>query len=123
MGLTLLVVIVLANVVGSISLRVSGIPFAMVTLAFAQAGSVIVGRNPDGTTGGDEGLTLRTDNLPDFLVGVVNTRNLYWLALAVARCRVHHGHVGAVLPRRARRRGGPRERTPGPGARACSRTW
>lgn len=83
MGLTLLVVIVLAHVVGSISLRVSGIPFAMVTLAFAQAGSVIVGRNPDGRTGGDEGLTLRTDNLPDFLVGVANTRNLYWLALAV----------------------------------------
>lgn len=83
MGLTLLVVIVLAHLVGSISLRVSGIPFAMVTLAFAQAGSVIVGRNPDGTTGGDEGLTLRTDNLPDFLVGVVNTRNLYWIALAV----------------------------------------
>ena len=83
MGLTLLIVIVLAHVVGSISLRVSGIPFAMVTLAFAQAGSVIVGRNPDGTTGGDEGLTLRTENLPDFLVGVVNTRNLYWLALAV----------------------------------------
>ncbi|KQN86122.1 branched-chain amino acid ABC transporter permease [Arthrobacter sp. Leaf69] len=83
MGLTLLVVIVLAHVVGSISLRVSGIPFAMVTLAFAQAGSVIVGRNPDGTTGGDEGLSLRTDNLPDFLVGVANTRNLYWLALAV----------------------------------------
>ncbi|XTR53452.1 branched-chain amino acid ABC transporter permease [Pseudarthrobacter sp. So.54] len=83
MGLTLLLVIVLAHVVGSISLRVSGIPFAMVTLAFAQAGSVIVGRNPNGTTGGDEGLTLRTDNLPDFLVGVVNTRNLYWLALAV----------------------------------------
>ncbi len=83
MGLTLLIVIVLAHVVGSISLRVSGIPFAMVTLAFAQAGSVIVGRNPEGATGGDEGLTLRTENLPDFLVGVVNTRNLYWLALAV----------------------------------------
>jgi branched-chain amino acid transport system permease protein len=83
MGLTLLVVIVLAHVVGSISLRVSSIPFAMVTLAFAQAGSVVVGRNPEGVTGGDEGLTLRTDNLPAFLVGVVNTRNLYWLALAV----------------------------------------
>ncbi|AXJ10605.1 branched-chain amino acid ABC transporter permease [Arthrobacter sp. PM3] len=83
MGLTLLIVVVLAHVVGSISLRVSGIPFAMVTLAFAQAGSVIVGRNPEGRTGGDEGLTLRTDNLPEFLVGVVNTPNLYWLALAV----------------------------------------
>ena len=83
MGLTLLVVIVLAHVVGSISLRVSGIPFAMVTLAFAQAGSRAGGPQPGRATGGDEGLTLRTDNLPDFLVGVVNTRNLYWLALAV----------------------------------------
>ncbi|MCG2622673.1 branched-chain amino acid ABC transporter permease [Arthrobacter sp. I2-34] len=82
MGLTLLVVVILAHVVGSISLRVGGIPFAMVTLAFAQAGSVMVRRNPGGTTGGEEGLALDTANLPDFLVGVANTRNLYWLALA-----------------------------------------
>ncbi|MFD1211026.1 branched-chain amino acid ABC transporter permease [Arthrobacter sp. GCM10027362] len=82
MGLTLLVVVVLAHVVGSISLRVGGIPFAMVTLAFAQAGSVLVRRNPGGTTGGEEGLALETANLPAFLVGVANTRNLYWLALA-----------------------------------------
>lgn len=53
----------------------------MVTLAFAQAGSVIVRRDPGGATGGEEGLALATDNLPDFLIGVVNTRNLYWLAL------------------------------------------
>ncbi|EMY34752.1 inner-membrane translocator [Arthrobacter crystallopoietes BAB-32] len=83
MGLTLLLVIVLAHVVGAVSLRVAGIPFAMVTLAFAEAGSVLVGRNPGGASGGEEGLALATDNLPDFLVGVVNTRNLYWLALAV----------------------------------------
>ena len=83
MGLTLLVVIVLAHVVGAVSLRVAGIPFAMVTLAFAEAGSVLVGRNPGGASGGEEGLALATGSLPDFLVGVVNTRNLYWLALVV----------------------------------------
>ncbi|WP_369044843.1 branched-chain amino acid ABC transporter permease [Sinomonas sp. P10A9] len=80
--LALVSAIVLALAVGSISLRVAGIPFAMVTLAFAQAGSVLVRRNPGQATGGDEGLALSTDNLPDALVGVVNTRNLYWLALA-----------------------------------------
>ncbi|MGY3567047.1 branched-chain amino acid ABC transporter permease [Sinomonas sp. RB5] len=80
--LALVLAIALALAVGSISLRVGGIPFAMVTLAFAQAGSVLVRRNPGGATGGDEGLGLSTEHLPDALVGVVNTRNLYWLALA-----------------------------------------
>ncbi|WP_289025082.1 branched-chain amino acid ABC transporter permease [uncultured Cellulosimicrobium sp.] len=75
--------IVLAHVVGAVSLRVTGISFAMVTLAFAQAGNVLVRRNPGGTTGGEEGLALATRNVPDAFVGVLNTRNLYWLALAV----------------------------------------
>ena len=75
--------IVIAHVIGAISLRVSGISFAMVTLAFAQAGNVIVRRNPDRATGGEEGLALNTSGVPDALIGVVNTRNLYWLALAV----------------------------------------
>ena len=50
---------------GAISLRVSGIAFAMVTLAFAQAGTVLVQKNPDGLTGGEEGLGLNSDALPD----------------------------------------------------------
>ena len=75
--------IALSHVIGAISLRVSGISFAMVTLAFAEAGNVLVRRNPGRTTGGDEGLALNTKNVPDLLVGVVNTRWLYWLALAV----------------------------------------
>lgn len=82
MGITLAGVIVLSLVTGSIALRVSGIPFAMVTLAFAQAGSVMVRRNPGGVTGGEEGLSLNTQNIPAFLVGVDNTRNVYWMALA-----------------------------------------
>ena len=82
MGLTLAGVIVAAYLIGALSLRVTGISFAMVTLAFAQAGNVLVRRNP-AITGGDEGLRLATENVPDFLVGVVNTRNLYWLALAL----------------------------------------
>ena len=73
---------VIAVVTGAVSMRVSGIPFAMVTLAFAQAGSVLVRRNSQ-VTGGEEGLSLDTSQVPDGLVGVVNTRNLYWLTLAV----------------------------------------
>ncbi|GAA1448332.1 hypothetical protein GCM10009641_76130 [Mycobacterium cookii] len=104
-GLTLLAAGVIAVVTGAVSLRVTGIPFAMVTLAFAQAGSVLVRRNPGGLTGGEEGLSLATEHVPDALVGVVHTRNLYWAALAVVvvaylvvlwmdRSRV--GHVAAA---------------------------
>jgi branched-chain amino acid transport system permease protein len=85
---TLLVVAVVAILVplvlGAISLRVGGIAFAMVTLAFAQAGQVLVQKNPNGLTGGEEGLGLDFDPIPDALVGVLNTKNLYWLALAYA---------------------------------------
>ena len=73
-----------AVAVGAISLRVTGISFAMVTLAFAQAGSTLVYRNLGGYTGGEEGLGLSTAKLPDRLVGVANTQNLYWVALAIA---------------------------------------
>jgi branched-chain amino acid transport system permease protein len=82
MGLTLAGVIVAAYLIGALSLRVTGISFAMVTLAFAQAGNVLVRRNP-AITGGEEGLRLATDNVPDVLIGVLNTRNLYWVALAL----------------------------------------
>lgn len=72
----------IAAFTGAISMRVSGIPFAMVTLAFAQAGSVLVRRNQD-VTGGEEGLRLPVDQVPSWLVGVSNTRNLYWVTLCV----------------------------------------
>lgn len=81
--ITMVLGTVLAVFVGSLSLRVTGISFAMVTLAFAQAGSVLVRRNTGGLTGGDEGLSLDVSHVPDALVGVFNTKNLYWLALAV----------------------------------------
>lgn len=75
--------VVLAHLVGAISLRVSGVSFAMVTLAFAQAGNVVARRDIGGWSGGEEGVGLRTENVPDWLVGVTDTRNVYWLALAV----------------------------------------
>ncbi|MFC4714921.1 branched-chain amino acid ABC transporter permease [Glutamicibacter sp. BW77] len=81
MGLTLVVALVLSTLTGMVALRVTGIPFAMVTLAFAQAGSVLVRRNPGGATGGEEGVSPDTAGIPDFLIGVANTRNLYWLSL------------------------------------------
>jgi len=74
--------IVLPFVLGAVSLRVGGIAFAMVTLAFAQAGSILVLENPGRLTGGEEGLGLDVTNLPSFLIGVVNTQYLYWIALA-----------------------------------------
>lgn len=69
--------------VGALSLRVKGIAFAMVTLAFAQAASVLVMLNPHDLTGGEEGLGLDSTRIPQTLVGVVNTRYLYWLALVL----------------------------------------
>jgi branched-chain amino acid transport system permease protein len=82
MGVVLVATLVIAYLLGALSLRVSGIAFAMVTLAFAQAGSVWVRRTPE-ITGGEEGLSLATANVPDFLIGVLNTRNMYWIALAL----------------------------------------
>jgi branched-chain amino acid transport system permease protein len=79
---TLGVAFVLSVVLGSVSLRVSGIAFAMVTLAFAQAGAVLALKDPHHWTHGEEGLGADYTKLPQAFVGIVNTKNLYWLALA-----------------------------------------
>ncbi|MDI2125508.1 branched-chain amino acid ABC transporter permease [Yinghuangia seranimata] len=73
---------VLSVLLGAVSLRVTGIGFAMVTLAFAQAGAILVQRNPGGVTGGEEGRAAPSDLLPGSLIGIENTPNLYWIALA-----------------------------------------
>ncbi|MGY1726047.1 branched-chain amino acid ABC transporter permease [Geodermatophilus sp. SYSU D01062] len=82
LALTTVVGIALPLLVGGVALRVSGIAFSMVTLAMAQVGSIVVLRDPGGLTGGEEGLALDRSNVPDAFVGVLNTVNLYWLALA-----------------------------------------
>lgn len=74
---------VLAAALGAVALRTGGIAFAMVTLAFAQVGAITVARDPGGLTGGEEGLPLDGSRLPPALVGVSNTVNLYWIALAL----------------------------------------
>ena len=55
-----------AVVLGAVSLRVGGIAFAMVTLAFAQAGSILVLKNPYGWTGGEEGFGTDYHQLPSW---------------------------------------------------------
>jgi branched-chain amino acid transport system permease protein len=80
-ALTLAVGGILAVLLGSISLKARGIAFAMVTLAFAQAGYYLIEDNPHALTGGDTGLVMSTGRLPSMLIGVASTRNLYWLAL------------------------------------------
>lgn len=72
---------VIATLTGAASLRTTGITFAMVTLAFGQAGHVVISRDFGGYTKGDDGLPVNADRLPDFFIGVVNTKFLYLLAL------------------------------------------
>ncbi len=79
---TMVVAVVLATILGFVSLRVGGIAFAMVTLAFAQAGAVLALKDPHHWTHGEEGLGADYTKLPKALVGIVNTKNLYWLTLA-----------------------------------------
>jgi branched-chain amino acid transport system permease protein len=81
---TALVGLALPLLLGAVSLRVGGIAFAMVTLAFAQAGSVLAFKNPFGWTGGEEGLGADYTKLPAWTVGILNTSHLYWVALAYA---------------------------------------
>jgi len=72
----------LAMLVGMASLRTTGITFAMVTLAFGEAGHVIINRNFFNLTGGENGIALNADHVPQFWIGVVNTKYIYWTALA-----------------------------------------
>lgn len=73
---------ILALLVGAASLRTSGITFAMVTLAFGEAGHVIIQRNFFNLTGGENGIALNSNLIPQFWISVVNTKYIYWTALA-----------------------------------------
>lgn len=74
---------ILATLIGAASLRTKGITFAMVTLAFGEAGYVMINRTLNTWTGGVNGLPMNASKTPEFLLGVLNTKYLYWLALAV----------------------------------------
>ena len=72
---------IFAMLVGMASLRTTGITFAMVTLAFGEAGHVIINRNFFNLTGGENGIALDATKVPQFWIGVINTKYLYWTAL------------------------------------------
>jgi branched-chain amino acid transport system permease protein len=74
---------ILAALTGAASLRTTGITFAMVTLAFGQAGHVIISRDFGGLTHGDNGLPINAERIPSIFIGVVNTKFLYLLALGI----------------------------------------
>lgn len=74
----------IAMVVGSLALRTAGVAFAMVTLAIAEAFSLLVLTDPIRMLGGEEGLPLASTQVPDLFRGVANIENVYWLALALA---------------------------------------
>ena len=79
--LTVVLVAVIAALLGGVALRVGGVAFAMVTLAYAEVFSILLLADPLRISGGEEGLALVSDGVPDLLRGVVNIRNRYWLAL------------------------------------------
>ena len=83
-AITLVGVVVVSLVLGSVALRTSGVAFAMVTLAFAEAFSILVISDPLRFLGGEEGIPLASSQVPDMFRKVVNTRNIYWLALGFA---------------------------------------
>ena len=92
----------------------------MVTLAFAQAGAVLVHKDPHHWTHGEEGLSADYHKLPDAFVGVFNTKYLYWLALALPRRRLLRRALGGRVVARPRLAGDPRERAARRGARAAA---
>ena len=73
---------ILAIIIGSASLRTGGITFAMVTLAFAEAGHVVISRDFGGFTNGENGVALNADKVPSIFIGVFNTKYLFWISLA-----------------------------------------
>lgn len=75
--------ILIAVMVGAASLRTKGIAFAMVTLAFGEAGHVLINRNIGGLTNGENGVPLNADGIPAIFVGVANTHYIFWLAIAI----------------------------------------
>ena len=56
----------------------------MVTLAFAQVGRSWCRRTRTRSPAARRGSALNFESIPDFLVGVLNTKHLYWLALGYA---------------------------------------
>ena len=98
---TALVGLVLPLFAGAVSLRVGGIAFAMVTLAFAQAGSVLAFKNPYQLTGGEDGFGVDYTKLP-----VCVRRDLQHEEPLLARAR---------LPRRSCSWSGAGRSTPRPG--------
>ncbi len=84
LGVSVVAGVFIAVGLGSLALRTSGVAFAMVTLAFAEAFSILVLTDPVRLFGAEEGLPLASDHVPDMFRSVANTRNLYWMALAFA---------------------------------------
>ena len=96
--------LIAAIVLGAVALRVAGIGFAMVTLAFGQAFSILILSGSPSLTGGEQGQSLTPDAMPASLSGVLNTRNLYWVALGyLVICAAVVWWISASVPGRIMR--------------------
>jgi branched-chain amino acid transport system permease protein len=99
LAIALSVLVALAG--NAAALRLTGIGFSMATLAMAQGFAIAIERGFLGS-GGEVGKTFGASVLPAPLRGVLNTRNVYWLALGLVVAvylvcallvRTHAGHV------------------------------
>lgn len=103
-AIALVVSLVASLILGGVALRVGGIGFAMVTLAFGQAVSILVISGSPQLTGGEQGQTLNSSAVPAALDGVRNTANLYWIALAyLVVCALAVWGLAASTPGRVMR--------------------
>ena len=93
--------LVLPLVLGTISLRVSGIAFAMVTLAFAEAGAILVRGNPNSWTGADEGVSVAYEKLPALVRRRLQHRQPLLGRARLRSRRLCDLHVGGRLVARA----------------------
>ena len=112
--------LVLPLVLGSVSLRVGGIAFAMVTLAFAQAGAVLVLKNPHGWTDGEEGFGVDYTKLPSAFVGDLQHEEPLLARARLPRGRLPRRALGGRVVAGPRLAGDPRERAARRGARAAA---
>ncbi|MEV0178980.1 branched-chain amino acid ABC transporter permease [Streptomyces sp. NPDC050625] len=82
-SLAVVAVFAASLMLGMVSLRVDGLAYAMVTLAFLELVSVMVTRGYFGTNG-ESGLRLPSEKIPENFIGIRNVSNVYSLAVVVS---------------------------------------
>lgn len=79
--ITTVIATVVAAALGALALRAKHLAFTMVTLAFAEGFWVFLRNDPMRVTGGDDGMAVAFERIPESLAGVQNAKSVFWIAL------------------------------------------